>query len=527
MVVIRNKWSDVETLFGKEWEVKIQEFSRVIGFTFEKDDREIKIELNPDRPDLYSLLSIQNAMSKYHFKNIRNGNIGDLDLIINEETVRARPYLALFRTKSPIPDSIANLLRTDFLDYADKLSETVGKQRKKFAVGVHDANKVNGPISYAHGKGNTQFKTFDGVEGTLSQLMSEHEKGKKYGDTHNSNIIILQDKEGIISVPPMFNSFRTRVDNTTSRYLVDITATSEQSLKLACKLLMGYFLSKGIDIDLASTKNVKRSTVESYVDYVTMDVNNLEKLSGIKNFEIDSIKNILNRMGYTFSDMIKEKALRFKVPFERIDVMGEVDVIEDYLKSYGFSNITERVMLSTITGSPSPSRELENNFRYLLASANFQEIKSFILSKESFNADQIRIKNPKSEDFSTIRDTLWHGLMSFLELNRSASYPQRLFEIGEIINNGNQETRVACISCGPEASYSEIKGVLDLIIKSTGIEIAEVKSERDAHFIEGRCAKFHTHGLITKGIIGEVSPKEITEHQLTLPVSYLEFSIGV
>lgn len=527
MVVIRNKRSDVETLFGKEWEIKINEFSRVIGFTFEKDDREIKIELNPDRPDLYSLLSIHNAMSKYHFKNIKNGNIGILDVIINESIVKSRPYLALFRTKSPIEKSVANILRTDFLDYADKLSETVGKQRRKFAVGVHDANKVNGPISYSQGRGNTLFKTFDGIEGTLSQLMSGHEKGKKYGGNDNSNIIILQDKDGIISVPPMFNSFRTRVDNTTSRYLVDITATSEQSLKVACKLLMGYFLSKGIDIDVASTKSVKPSTVDSYIDYVTMDVDNLEKLSGIKNFEIDSIRNTLTRMGYTFSDLINESTLRFKVPFERIDVMGEVDIIEDYLKSYGFSNITERVMNSTITGSPSPSRELENNFRYLLASANFQEIKSFILSKESFNADQIKIMNPKSEDFSTIRDTLWHGLMNFLELNRSASYPQRLFEIGEIINSANQETRVACISCGPEASYSEIKGVLDLIIKSTGIEITELKSEPDVYFIEGRCAKFHTDSIITRGIIGEVSPKEIIKHQLTLPVSYLEFSIGV
>lgn len=528
MVVIRDNESNLESLIGSDWEKQILTFSRIIGFTFEKDEGEVKIELNPDRPDMYSILSIHNAMLNYNSLNRKEGTITPLNMTVREETVPLRPYLGIFTVNLFNHDYTLNFLRKDFLEYSDKLSETIGKQRKKFAVGVHDIDEIHGPITYTMNKGDVLFKTFDGMEGTLLQLSSMHEKGKKYGNSHyKAGIIALEDKEGIISVPPMFNSFRTRVNNTTTSFLIDITATSERSLKLACKLLMGYFVSKGIDIKVASTKSLNASTVDKYKEYVTINLNNLQKLSGIQDIQTENLKERMFRMGYTYTEMISGRSLRFSVPLERVDVMGEVDLIEDFLKAYGFTNITENVMNSALIGSPSPMRELESDFRYILASANFQEVKSFILSNDSSSPSQMKIMNPKSEDYSTIRDTLFHGLMNFLEMNRAASYPQKLFEVGEVIKDGNQETRVACLSCGQDSSYSEIKGVLDMITRSTGIELNEMTAADDSHFIRGRCAKFISSSIVSEGIIGEINPIEIVKHQLSLPVSYLEFSISI
>ncbi len=527
MVVIRNTISEVKSLFGTDWENEIFGFSRVIGFTYEIDSKETKIELNPDRPDLYSLLSIHRSFERFSEKVNRKGLIKSSNISVIEENVTSRPYMALFATESQLPPTIIDILRSDFLEYSDKLSETTGKQRKKFAVGVHDRDKVRGTIRYGTVDGQVNFKTFDDMEGTISELTLRHEKGIKYKtDDTSSEILAIKDESGIISVPPMFNSYQTRVDNKTSRILVDVTATSQQALNTACKLLIGYFLSKGIDVEISKTKHFDRHTIDEE-NNINLDLKHLEKLSGIKAIKSEDVRIGLDRMGYSFVSGPEKQILKFKVPVERIDVMGEVDLIEDYLKFYGYSNIEERVLTSSFIGNPSPQRETESIFRYLLSSLNFQEVKSFVLSRENYASQNVKIRNPKSEDFSSLRDALWNGLVSFLETNRSASYPQKLFEVGDVIINGRQETRLGCISCSQDSSYSEIKGVLDAIVKATELNIIELIPISDPHFIKGRCGLFNCSGIIERGILGEVSPEEITKHQITLPVSYLEFTLAL
>lgn len=53
MVVIRAEEKFITETFGNDFIGRIWDFSGIIGYTPERDGNEIKVEFNPDRPDLF------------------------------------------------------------------------------------------------------------------------------------------------------------------------------------------------------------------------------------------------------------------------------------------------------------------------------------------------------------------------------------------------------------------------------------------------------------------------------------------
>ena len=57
MVVIKASSEYVRNTMGNEAYDKIEEFSKVIGYEYEFGE-EVRIEFNPDRPDLFSFVTL-------------------------------------------------------------------------------------------------------------------------------------------------------------------------------------------------------------------------------------------------------------------------------------------------------------------------------------------------------------------------------------------------------------------------------------------------------------------------------------
>ena len=520
MVVIRSNREAMEEYFGLDWKQNIYEFSRIIGFSFEPQlEDDIKIELNPDRPDLYSIGSLSSCLQTYKSGKIREGKISLKKENISIHHARTRPYFIIFETENLSSPNNQETIYKDFLEYSDRVSESVGKNRSKFAIGVHDLSAIRGEIAYGPIDISEVITTYDGMTGKISELLNKHEKGIRYQSLYNKDEVVgVSDKSGIISVPPFFNTFRTRVTPNTGRMLVDITATSQQGLDLGFRLMAGYFVSKGVNISLPD--NYSRYLENIITKKIKISPDYIKKIAGI-DAEEDTIFKTLSRMGIRYNDGY------CPIPISRIDIMGEVDIIEDFIKGYGIENVHEGVLKNNFIGKENEINHASNALRNIMIGMGFQEVKNFVLSDSSELAQFYAIHNPKSSDFSKIRQDLLPSLMGTIERNRAEPFPQTLFEIGDCIKeDGAQETSIGCIMSGKSISFDTIKGVLDAMLRAANITSFEIKPLNNDHFINGRSGNIVlTQNNSSSNLIGEVHPLLLEKFKIPFPVSFMELSL--
>ena len=335
MVVIRASTEYVRNILGSEVFDKIEAFSKVMGYEYEAGE-EIKIEFNPDRPDLFSFVTLGDAIGKFYgikrndVYNYTEGNIA----ISNENNKASRPFIYAFIAKGK---QIGKFL-SDLIDFHESISENVGRNRIKAAVGLHDYDKLHLPLKYGKTDLNVKFCPYDeDKERSLEEIAVTHEKGMLFIDLAKTGnqVYVLEDVNGIISVPPMLNSKRTRINNETKNFLIDITATNKESGRKLMLLSMYYFISLGYEV-IENTGIL--NSVPFSQGFEPFRLENITKISKSIGNELENkdIYEYLKRMGYR----IKNDSIG--IPFYRVDVMGFVDLVEDISKARGYDNITEK-----------------------------------------------------------------------------------------------------------------------------------------------------------------------------------------
>jgi phenylalanyl-tRNA synthetase beta chain len=123
------------------------------------------------------------------------------------------------------------------------------------------------------------------------------------------------------------------------------------------------------------------------------------------------------------------------------------------------------------------------------------------------------------------------SLMKNLADNKHESYPQRLFEVSDVIRiSGKTETRserrlhIAGVCSNPAANFTEIKSIVEALLADLNVKRWKVKTARNPSFLEGRAATIHVKNRKV-GILGEVHPEVITNFELENPVSAFEIDL--
>jgi phenylalanyl-tRNA synthetase beta chain len=222
-----------------------------------------------------------------------------------------------------------------------------------------------------------------------------------------------------------------------------------------------------------------------------------------------------------------------------------VDLIDDVGRAYGFNTLVPRYPdVSTVGGRHERTR-LEDAARDALVGLGFEDLLNFHLIGEAENFDRMRIDpghdvvgagtpatigEPYSEEYAIVRTWALPSLLMVLENNTHRSYPQDLAEIGlaaevdETTETGVAERRtVAAVLARADASYEDAKGRLRAIARNFGVELQTPPTEHPT-FIDGRAASVVIDGEPV-GVIGEVHPAVLVEHDLELPVAAFEFRL--
>ncbi|MCS7122557.1 MAG: phenylalanine--tRNA ligase beta subunit-related protein [Candidatus Micrarchaeota archaeon] len=365
------------------------------------------VEVTPNRPDMLSKIGIMRTLDLYRNPRYLEYSVSRLSIDVRIHKVKDRPYIEfgyVELTKSPDIQ--------DLIEFQEKLHETFGRKRKRVAIGLHDMSEVTPPITYKEVDTETFIPLGHNQPMTIHEILDHTDKGKEYRHLVRDKYPIIYDRDGVISFPPIINSNRTRLRDTTTSIFIDVTGTNQHYVKETMRLMISYFIDYG-------AKRVE-STVDMNPKMVRAPESKINRMLGIR---LD-IPKLLLRSGILYRD---EHAL---IPPYRVDFMDWTDVAEEVAINYGYNNLP--------TSFPEIYQSIdiqEDVFREIMQRLGFSEVyTSFLVSyREASKYYELeRLQNSVSEEYDAIRPSLEYSLLKMAHRNRTSPLPYRIYEHGRV-----------------------------------------------------------------------------------------------
>lgn len=541
MPVINFSYSDLCDLVGREVPRDIlRNRLPLLGADLKSMDDssdDVSFEFFPNRPDLYSVEGVARALKAFlgYETGLRSYAVGesDVDLNVDPSVKEVRPYIWSALVEG---NEITDPLIRSMMDLQEKLHLTLGRNRRKVAIGIHDFRTVAPPFTYkAVLPDELSFIPLqDSRRMTPAEILKEHEKGKAYAFVleGKKRYPLIVDKNGeVLSFPPIINGIVTAITESTRDILVDCTGTDANAVQAAVNILTTALAERGGKI----------KTVRIHQDGKTMLAPDLKPLSmalGAKyandwigtSLSDAEIADCLKRMGH--GTTVGNAGIDVLVAKYRADILHPVDLAEDVAIGYGYEKFGKLLPRRATFGEEVPELAFANSVRSIMTGYGYFEVVTISLSnpKEQFDAlsltedrSVIRVKNPVSEEHLLVRTSLLPSMMIILRKNKHRELPQRVFEIGDVVPAHKNRRHVSGAAIHAKASFTEMKSLVQSVLASMGLG-CEVAAGTNPAFIPGRCAVVSI-GSEEVGVFGEVAPPTIEAFELKYPVVAFELDL--
>jgi len=549
-----------------------------LGLEFEgwTDDDEMQLEFAPDRLDRLSVEGIARSL-RYHYGDDRGVSVPSTNdpewtIEVDPSVPEGRPYVtgAVVRGLDMDDDALQSLIQLQ-----EKLHATMGRKRAKGAIGVHDLTMLKG----APARGETEksiryagvepdgdrFVPLDSdAEMTPADVLAEHPIGDTYGDLVREfdRYPAIYDSIGLFSFPPVINGRRTEVSTDSRDLFVEMTGTDQWTIDHMLNIVCYALDARGgrverveVVYDDATGDHAGRTLdrPDLSVSRKTVAHDRVESILGV-DLDAETVLDCAGRAGLDAdpTDLEDGTGYEVEVPPYRVDVLHPLDVIDDVGRAYGFNELDPRYPdVSTVGGRHERSR-LADAARDALVGLGFEDLLNFHMTNERENfermelpapgdggrdgtatvgaAEPVTIREPYSEDYTLLRTWALPSLVMVLENNTHRAYPQDLAEIGlaaridDSENTGVAERRtVAGVLARTDASYEDAKARLQALARAFGADLATPSTEHPS-FISGRAAEVVFDGD-SVGVVGELHPAVLVEHDLAVPVAAFEFRL--
>ncbi|MCC6017812.1 MAG: phenylalanine--tRNA ligase subunit beta [Candidatus Verstraetearchaeota archaeon] len=501
------------------------------------EGEEVIVELEPDRPDLLSVEGLSRAIRNFFEIELScttyallSSNKPCVEVYVKD--AQTRPYIACAIIRNLTIDSA---FIKSLMNMQEALHITLGRNRRKVAIGIHDYDKITPPIIYTEVSGDEKMVPLDMEEElSLKEILVKHPKGKAYSALVKGTYPVYIDGKGIFSFPPIINGARTRVNESTKNLFIELTGTDEKAVEQTLNVLVCNILERGGIVERVSIKypNFSKITPDLTPKQMYVNVEMFNKLTGLR-INLNEALTLLRRMGYG-AEVVNHGEVKVIIPPYRVDILHPVDIIEDMLISYGYENITPELPSIMTVGKPSLIEVLEGKIRGILIGMGFQEVMTFTLTNIAnqttlmniTNANVLRLVNPVSEEYNCYRFWITPNLLRFLSQNKHSAYPQKIFEIGYVAIPSEDDIYVqrntAIAISASRATFTDAKEVLTSLMDGLGVE-ASLEQYNHPSFISGRVAVVKVKNRCI-GLIGEIHPKVLINFNIEMPVSILEFT---
>lgn len=294
--------------------------------------------------------------------------------------------------------------------------------------------------------------------------------------------------------------------------------------------LAGGTVAEGIAQDVVRTADPVR---------IDLSLSRINALLGTSLSSLE-VQTLLSRLNFEVQP-VKDELWRVTVPTRRGDIAGEVDLIEEIARLYGYDEIpTTLIEGPTTSGSLTKAQAIRRELRSTLTRAGLHESISYsvtsaqraaLFAELTKDARPIALAMPMSEERSVLRTALLPSLLEAAAYNLSRKNNDvALFEIGSVYHTDEEtltrlpqeKPRLALLLIGSlkpagwnrkaePADFYEAKGLLEAVFARLGLDASvSYEAAQPDGFHPGRTAavKLRTErGQETIGWVGQLHPE--------------------
>lgn len=443
-----------------------------IGAPCFEDGENIVLELTPNRPDWYSMEGIIRTLNAYFKNDIKTyeAKKSDYKVIVDPSVNAIRPFTvcAVVKGMKFTDQKIREIIRLQ-----EKLVGTLGRNARKFGIGVYPLHAIEFPINYTTMKKEEIEYVPLGYDKKMAanEILSIHKKGREYGHIlkdAKKYPVFLDAKNRIMCLIPIVNNAETgKVDLETKEIFIEVSGITLDSVLsalnifcCACADMGGTIYEVAVNYNKKTIHTPKLKTKE-----IKINKKYIQKVLGIK-LTGDRIKQLLTKMGYYCTGEIA------RIPPYRTDIMGPIDLVEDIAIAYGYNNFEPQI--------PDVYTEAESIEDYtkiddVVKGMGFLEVKTFLLTdkksinKINYNDSLIEVLNPACSEFTVLRPSLLGKMLDIFSENKMKGLPQKIYEIGYVYENNKMTKKLAFAIMDKKINFSICRGYLQTLLKESEI----------------------------------------------------------
>ena len=541
MVVVRLKRNRLEELTGVGFDV-IKEYLFSLKCEVSEEGDYVSVEVNPDRPDMFISEGVSRALRG--ILDIELGwrplTVTDGSLTIVNESPASRPFIMGAVVRGVYVDED---LLVELMQFQEKLHDTIGRRRRKVAIGIHDLSKIDGrSLTYKMLPLDTKFVPLNASASMeIREVLKATEQGQKYGAlsvVEGLHPAIVDERGDVISLPPVINSEKTKVEAGTRDLFIDVTGTDQSVVSKTLDVLVSTIIEgkRSAKIELVNVLSPKGAALKSpalQTRGLKLSYLEVNQVLGTDLTTHDIALSLL-RMRYGLEGEDEETVSAVVPPF-RVDVLSNIDLVEDVAIALGYESerlAPPKYSIDT-SGNLLAITRLKRTSRELMVGLGFTELMSYLLAPSEVSelvedADSvIRIKNPVVSYLDSVRPSVVASLLLALKDNVGAPKPVKVFEIGKAATKANgrpaEDERLAAAIMDYSVSFEDIQAVAYAYVRALG----GAPSTRPApvkYLIGGRSASLLVNG-VEVGYVGELSPEILVKLGIDYPVAAFEVSL--
>lgn len=535
-----------------------------------ENDTVLEIGLTPNRADAMSHLGVARDLKaglkqkdiqlELITPSVSNFSVANRSLKIDVSVVDSKlapRYCGVTISNLTVQDSpnwLKNRLRAIGLNPINNIVDTTNYVLHELGQPLHafDDNKIKDHkiIVKTLPKG-TKFTTLDGSEIELAEedlMICDSEKplciagvygGLNSGVTKGTTSIFLES--AYFDPISIRKTSKRHGFNTDASFRfergIDINSV-EYCLKRAA-ILIQQIAGGDITSDIVDFYPAKMNDYQVFLTY-----NKINNLIG-QEIPQDTIKSILASLDIKLNN-VTETGLGLTIPFYRVDVRREVDVIEELLRVYGYNNITfkQKLNASIATTSRFEDYKIQATIGDFLAAKGYYEILTNSLTTPVNNKlvgglqdeHTVQIMNPLSNDLSIMRRSLLFSGLEVIAYNSNRKRQNlKLFEFGKTYhsyNNKQSENKHLAIYIAgnknddnwnfpaQKTSFFTLKSTVEGIFERLGITNYSSAISGNDEFSEGLIFNLNQLDLVE---FGTVKKSILKSYDIKNEVLYADF----
>jgi len=318
-----------------------------------------------------------------------------------------------------------------------------------------------------------------------------------------------------------------------------VLSSSNRAAALICDLAKANAISKALDAGTSAVKQIK----------ITLRISKANRILGM---EIPTSKciSILKGLGLKVRQKGKDSS-EVLVPSFRADLKGEIDLLEEIARIYGYDKVPETLTKISVWGNASQKgadRTIEDTIRETLVGFGLNEVISHALISKDNRVNKImnigedkllKVQNPLSSESEALRPSALCGIMDVLAHNINRKTPDlRIFELGKSYfckDDGTPSEKgiLAIALCGVKAKdwrnktvldIFDLKGIVEALFEKLGISGYEFEAKASPLLAPSASSSIKIGGKDI-GILGKLDKAVLDGYDIKIPIFVSEIDL--